>query len=90
MHEIQYSSLTKAEWSSCMTLFIPVDYHLISQGQIQFVMQAVDNDSESDVIDTLFVNLDGLLLQDKFTPPVTYQSFVQFFATTLSFRLTRK
>ena len=35
----------------------------------------VNNDSENDVVDTLFVNLDDLLPQNVFTTPVTYRSF---------------
>ena len=73
-----------------MTLCIPVYCHLFSQGLIQFVMRAIDNESENDVVDTLFVNLDDLLPQDDFTSPVTYRSFVGYFTTTLSFRLIRK
>ena len=55
-------------------------------------MRAIDvnNGSENDVVDTLFVNLDDLLPQDDFTTPLPYLSFVQFFNTTLSFRLTCK
>lgn len=55
-------------------------------------MRAIDSDVDSpnDVVDTLFVDSDDLLPQDDFTIPVTYMSFLGYFTTTLSFRLSCK
>lgn len=83
------------EWSSCMTLYMypcwlsshstgtyPVCYASSRVWQWQWGWCYWYSLCQS--------RWSGLLFQDNFTPPVTYQSFVQFFTTTLNFRLTRK
>ena len=58
------------------------------QGRIQFVMQAHDSDnSTSQLVSTLYVNIDGLMPGCNFTVPQSVNSDSNFFTASLSFRV---